>query len=255
MRPPPPLPVSALARWSRRLGAAAAGIALLAIAGAQLGRISASEALTGLGGSFAFATLALVLGAGALGVIWRHAYRGLGLALSGMLLALLVLAYPAYALALSLLTPPINDITTDVETPPAFLGDASPAAPLRPYQKLFAAEQRAAYPAVQPLVIDVGVNEAFDLAAEALKGLGLEQSSERSPGFDETGEGYIEAEEASLLLRLTDDVVIRLRPNGADETRIDIRSRSRIGRHDLGVNAGRVTRIIDEITRLAAAQE
>jgi uncharacterized protein (DUF1499 family) len=49
--------------------------------------------------------------------------------------------------------------------------------------------------------------------------------------------------------------VIRLRPNGPGETRIDIRSRSRIGRHDLGVNAARVTRIIEEISRLAAAQE
>jgi hypothetical protein len=150
MRPPPAPPVSALARWSRRLAALAAMIALLAIAGAQLARISSSEALTLLGGSFALATLALVLGGSALAVIWRYAYRGLGLAVIGLILALLVLAYPAYALLQSLRTPPINDITTDVETPPTFPTDELPGSPERPYPKTFAAEQRAAYPAVQP---------------------------------------------------------------------------------------------------------
>jgi uncharacterized protein (DUF1499 family) len=195
------------------------------------------------------------LGGGALALIWRRAYRGLGLAVSGILLAALVLAYPAYGLLRSLTTPPINDITTDVETPPDFPTDLLPGSAARPYPRLFAAEQRAAYPAVQPLVIDLGVSEAYALVDEAIKGLGLKRSAERPPGSDDAGEAVIEAEEASFLLRLVDDVVIRLRPNGSGETRIDIRSRSRIGRHDLGVNAARVTRIMDEIARLAAALE
>ena len=51
--------------------------------------------------------------------------------------------------------------------------------------------------------------------------------------------GRIEANEASRWFGFVDDVVIRVSADGAG-SRIDVRSVSRMGRSDFGVNAGRV---------------
>jgi Protein of unknown function (DUF1499) len=45
--------------------------------------------------------------------------------------------------------------------------------------------------------------------------------------------------------------VVRVRPTG-DGTRIDVRSASRYGRHDLGTNAARVRSLIDDIDDVLA---
>jgi uncharacterized protein (DUF1499 family) len=254
MREPPPPPRSALAAWSLRLALMALLSCLLAIAGAQLQRLSPDESLALLGLGFALGSLALVLGGAALIAIWTRGLRGFGAALGGLVITLLMLAYPAYGLATSLRLPPINDITTDVELPPVFLSEQNTVS-ARPYPPVFAGEQRAAYPSVQPLVIDVNAAEAQRLAADSLTNLGLKIVDERLPRVDGDEDGYIEANDKSLLLRLVDDIIIRVKPVSKDETRIDIRSRSRIGRHDLGANARRVLKIIDELTRLAALQE
>jgi uncharacterized protein (DUF1499 family) len=51
--------------------------------------------------------------------------------------------------------------------------------------------------------------------------------------------GRIEANETTRWFRFTDDVVIRVAPDGAG-SRVDVRSVSRVGRSDFGVNAGRI---------------
>ncbi len=56
------------------------------------------------------------------------------------------------------------------------------------------------------------------------------------------GQGRIEAIAETTLLRFQDDITIRLRPTPAG-TRVDIRSASRIGRHDFGANAKRIRRL------------
>jgi uncharacterized protein (DUF1499 family) len=49
---------------------------------------------------------------------------------------------------------------------------------------------------------------------------------------------------------MPDDVTVRIRPR-ADGARIDVRSASRIGRHDFGTNAARIRRFLDELSNLA----
>jgi uncharacterized protein (DUF1499 family) len=66
------------------------------------------------------------------------------------------------------------------------------------------------------------------------------------------GLGRLEAVDRTFLLRLPDDVTVRIRPR-ADGTRIDVRSASRIGTHDLGANAARIRRFLDEVSNLAIA--
>jgi hypothetical protein len=43
-----------------------------------------------------------------------------------------------------------------------------------------------------------------------------------------------------------DDVVLRLRAD-SDGTRVDMRSASRYGRHDLGTNAARIVAFLDDV--------
>ena len=51
--------------------------------------------------------------------------------------------------------------------------------------------------------------------------------------------GIIEAVATTRFFRFKDDVVVRVRPT-AEGSRIDLRSRSRIGLSDLGKNAARI---------------
>jgi uncharacterized protein (DUF1499 family) len=62
--------------------------------------------------------------------------------------------------------------------------------------------------------------------------------------------GRLDAVDRTFLLKLVDDVTVRIRPR-ADGARIDVRSVSRIGRHDLGQNADRIRRFLEEVSNLA----
>ena len=66
-------------------------------------------------------------------------------------------------------------------------------------------------------------------------------------------EGRVEATDETFWFGFTDDIVIRIRsdPQGS---RIDIRSTSRVGVSDLGVNAARVQAFIDKLIEGSAAQ-
>jgi uncharacterized protein (DUF1499 family) len=61
--------------------------------------------------------------------------------------------------------------------------------------------------------------------------------------------GRIEASQRSRWMGFTDDIVVRVAPANSG-TRIDLRSTSRYGRSDFGVNAERVR---DYLTALRAA--
>jgi len=52
-------------------------------------------------------------------------------------------------------------------------------------------------------------------------------------------EGRLEAIDTSKWFGFRDDIVVRIRPDGAG-SKVDIRSKSRVGRSDLGVNARRL---------------
>jgi uncharacterized protein (DUF1499 family) len=78
------------------------------------------------------------------------------------------------------------------------------------------------------------------------------QVIEAVPPGGRIGTGRLEAVDRTFLLKLPDDITVRLRPR-ADGTRIDIRSASRFGSHDLGVNAARIRSFLEETSSLALA--
>jgi uncharacterized protein (DUF1499 family) len=179
----------------------------------------------------AISLLAIVFG-------WSHlGARGIALAAVGIVVGAAVAYMPWQYDRLRTQVPPIHDITTDMDNPPAFVA----ALKLRPkdantvaYEKDVAGKQRAAYPDIAPVKAKLAPAEAFKRALDAANAM---------PGWavvdSDPATGRIEANETSRWFRFTDDVVIRVTADGTG-SRIDVRSVSRVGRSDFGVNAARV---------------
>lgn len=135
--------------------------------------------------------------------------------------------------------PPIHDISTDTQDPPAFvaalaLREAGHAQNPAAYGGDSTAQQQLrAYPDIKPLDLDASPGQAFTRALAAAKGMGWQVVAE-----DPTA-GRIEATATTPWFGFTDDVVVRIRPNG-DRARVDVRSVSRVGKSDMGTNAARV---------------
>jgi uncharacterized protein (DUF1499 family) len=135
--------------------------------------------------------------------------------------------------------PPIHDISTDTQDPPAFvaalaLREAAHAANPAAYGGDSTAEQQhKAYPDIRPLDLDASPGQSFTRAVAAAKGMGWQVVAEDSTA------GRIEATATTSWFGFKDDVVVRIRPSG-DRARIDVRSVSRVGKGDMGKNAARV---------------
>lgn len=209
-------------------------------------------------------SVALLGGIGALIVaivsltnIWQYGLSGAGRAVFAMVIALVMFALPVWHLPDLLLMPAINDVTTDTELPPRF--DA--IARLRPDSanearypgEKFAVQQAVSYPDVQPLVLERSNVAAYELVREAAQGLGWE-IVENQPPANKRAVGHLEAIDRTLLMGFADDVVVRVEGD-ENRARIDVRSASRYGRHDFGVNARRIRGLLQEVkTRLAKAE-
>jgi uncharacterized protein (DUF1499 family) len=134
--------------------------------------------------------------------------------------------------------PEINDISTDTDNPPAFVAllpvrAGSARNPPEYAGPAAAAAQKQAYPDLQPLYFPRPANVVFGAARATVEDQGWTLVA-----ADEA-EGRIEATARSGWLGLEGDVVIRVQP-GRDQTRVDVRSKSRVGEGDMGANARRV---------------
>jgi hypothetical protein len=140
--------------------------------------------------------------------------------------------------------------------------DANPIA----YAGLYTAElQHAAYSDIEPDLTDSTPQEAYDAAMKVIikrkwrivdarppQGSAVRAVETRAPPGPPPRDGFIEAIARTPILGFRDDVVVRVRPT-SDGTRIDVRSASRYGRHDLGTNAARVRNLISDIDDVLAA--
>jgi len=237
-------PLSRAAVWSRRTAVFALATAAVAIALSRFGRLEPAAALTVFGAALVLAFLAVLLACAAAVVIWRTGRGGSGQAAIGFALSLALLAEPAYLMVAALRLPALNDVSTDLEAPPSFMisakarearaGHAPPA-----WDAANNALQRAAYPEVQPILVDLEADQAYQLSLRIAKELGWRVVDANPPNLRVDGAAQIEATDRSLLFGFYDDIVIRIRPL-ASQTRIDIRSSSRVGRHDFGDDARRI---------------
>lgn len=231
-----------MASFARTFSFIAAALALLGIAGANLGVLAplvgffvcvASALLGGLLAAL-LSLVAIVRTRGGNDPAGRQkAWVGLAIGL-GLVLAILSGAATGND------APPINDISTDLEDPPAF----APASVVETYagrDMSYPAEfvpiVRASYPDLAPLVVDEPVAVAWARALETARSLGWEITAQNDV------ETTFDASEETRLFRFVDDVVVRVRAEGTG-ARIDVRSKSRDGRGDLGANAARIRRFL-----------
>jgi uncharacterized protein (DUF1499 family) len=133
--------------------------------------------------------------------------------------------------------PRINDITTDLADPPSFRHAQSlPANQGRDlgYPDGFKEIVRGAYPDLRPARLAAPPAGSFDralLVARAMPDWEITSTDRDALSF--------EAVATSRLFHFQDDVVVRVR--GADGgSVVDVRSKSRDGRGDLGANAARI---------------
>lgn len=141
--------------------------------------------------------------------------------------------------------PPIHDITTDTENPPEFvevvpLREDAPNPPEYEGEEV-AEQQHQHYPDLESLPIHRSSNEAFSIALEAAQNM----RNWEIVGYNQN-EGQIEATATTFWYGFKDDVVIRLDEDN-EVVVLDVRSKSRVGLGDLGVNARRIERYLDRV--------
>jgi uncharacterized protein (DUF1499 family) len=228
------------------VAAAIAGTALvLVVAGPLLANLGAIAPLQAFG-LFALGSLLGLVGL-VLGGIGLRVTRG-GVAgrerawfavATGAVLVLVLLAAALPGRDL----PRINDITTDPSDPPSFDAAADEAPNVgrdMGYDPTFAAIQREGYPDLAPVRLPVPPAAAYERALGAVDELGWERVA------SDPSQGRIEARETSRLFRFVDDIVIRVRAADGGSV-VDVRSKSRDGRGDLGANAARIRAFVDAL--------
>src|SRR5712672_2710835 len=243
-------PVSSLASWARNLAVFSVVAVLVSIIIVRQGFLEMQPALATFFGALGCAVLSILVGLAAFAAIWQNGSRGMGRILLAFLISTVLLAYPAYLALQYRKLPKIYDITTDPVDPPRFealarlrSGDGTNSAV---YAGLYSAEQqRLAYPDVETVELDVPVQRAFEVTMQLVNKRKWVVIDERAPQPPRRI-GRIEAVARTPIMGFREDVSIRVRPDG-EGSRVDIRSSSRYFDSDLGSNASRVTKLIEDI--------
>ncbi len=112
---------SLLAVWAQRLSLLAVPVLIIAAFGHRAGMMDATPTYATMALGFALAAVGVIAALAAFEGIWRDGRKGVGPALRGLLLGLLILVVPI-AGAWKLVTyPRLTDISTDLDDPPEYL--------------------------------------------------------------------------------------------------------------------------------------
>jgi len=178
----------------------------------------------------------------------------------GVLTAIIALAIPigiiAYANNVRSTVrglPFIHDVSTDTVAPPGvsatllalrgehsnpahYVGKKDPRG-----TELVSVLQLQGYPDIQPLILDGSVADVRHRVVTTIDQFGWQLHT------NDPQTGIIEATHKTFWYGFLDDVIIRVRESG-DQSRVDIRSISRIGASDMGKNAARIRRLSKALT-------
>lgn len=239
-----------LSRWTRSIAAFSVLLIIVALVLHRLLGMPTLVALNLVIVGYGLAAVAFVLSIIATVAIWSTGEPGGGNVALGATLSMLVLLSPLIVYANASDLPAINDLTTDPANPLPFQKISAlrelGANPVSYPGRDFKVQQQQFYPDLEPMQIDRSANETFALVGDALRRMNLEVVRLDPPGEDGSSAGFVEAVDRTLILGFYDDVAVRV--TGDDKNaRIDLRSASRFGRHDLGRNAERLREIMRQI--------
>ncbi len=154
--------------------------------------------------------------------------------------------------------PPIHDVQTDWNLPVAFTEatlkarEKAGAVKVRDDAMIgeghgrwsglsFAEAQRKFFDDVKPLVLQAPELAVTHAAAKAAERMGWTVTK------SDPDSGVVEAVYTSAWYELVYDIGIRVMPEAAGGSRVDVRSTSRVAGHDMGENAALVKQFLDEI--------
>ena len=238
--------------WSRRFAVFAMALAAMALLIARTGIADVPAVLAIFGAAILIAVIALLFAGAAAAIIWRTGMHGTGIAVTAVLLSFALLAWPAWLAVQAVRLPLLADVTTDINDPPQFSRTRKALEARRDVTPLSVAlnlrqQQRSAYPGVQPILLELDAEEAWGLVLKAVIARGWKIIEQSAPGAGRGASvGHIDAVDRTLIMGFPDDVTIRVRPL-AGQTKIDVRSVSRYGRNDFGVNAKRIEQFAQEL--------
>ncbi len=241
---------SRLAIWSQRLAGFALPVSIIPVwmHREQLLDSQSFQILLALAALFAF--MAVLFGLAAYFRLWHTGDRGWGKSSMGIFLGLLCLSPLIYGAGLALRYPLANDVSTDTASPPRMLARVQTA--IR--TPMSADEIAAFFPGISPRQYDIAPPALFELVQDLVRRNGWDIRVSRRPGLD--GAGTINAM-ASTFMGWRDEVAIRLLPT-LDGSRLDMRSASLNGAHDLGANGNRIERFLaaldEEVAGLKEAE-
>jgi len=208
-----------LMKYGAYLGIAAAVAAIVAllvltVLGARTRRGTAR-------GAVAMAALALILGGAAFFLPWRWRRHAMSV-------------------------PPIHDITTDFVNPPEITASRAERDTTRGMNNWayegdsIAAQQRRAYPDIRPVMLALPPDDAYRAALRAARDMGWQIL------LDDPATRRVEALDVTKWYGFKDDVSIRVTP-ASGISRVDIRSISRVGGSDVGMNAARIRKYVAKL--------
>lgn len=231
---------SRLAILSRKVGRLGVPVLVIAALAHHAALITTPQLFILLALGFSLGAFACI-GAGiALSNLWRNGGSGWRDASRALLYGAMALAPVAGASVELLRHPLLADVSTDIETPPA-LPPLVPGGPLRPFET--GALQAEAYPDLVSRRFRIAPGELHAAALNVAGRMGWTITAELPPGLPDEPTRF-QAEAKSLLFGFRDDIALRIQPDPVG-ARLDIRSASRYGRHDLGANARRIRTFLD----------
>ena len=213
----------------------------------KYGVVDLGTAFTGFKfGVFAgIATLILLV----LQILFKRKTVTLGSTIMALLLSTIAIAIPLSMLNKGKSVPPIHDISTDLVNPPEFVAIAPLRAdapnPVEYAGVEVATQQRAAYPELQTLNYTQSKSELVEATKQVIDHLGWQLVN------IDADQGIVEATDRTMWFGFKDDVIVRITDNGSKRL-VDIRSKSRVGGSDLGKNAERIHKFIEELDGILA---
>ena len=254
-------------RWGKRLTWTAAILSFGAVAAALIAAMGSAQGLWHF--SPAFTVLRYAFFAAAAGgliailgafVAWRAGPRLILTNLLALAVALGFVLYLGLQGRTARSVPPIHDITTNLEDPPQFqalelrednlerIPDMDrPELAAMPPEERWKAIHREAYGDIATVRVPMDVAGTVRRAEELARERGWDIAHADPQG------GRMEATDTTFFFRFKDDVVLRARPApGGSGTLVDMRSVSRVGVSDVGVNAERVRSFLEDLQQSAS---
>lgn len=235
------------------LGIGSVLAALVAALGSAMGLWSFGTGLKSLRYLFFAAAAGALLGL--IGLVMARRRARLVLAnLLAMVVALGFVLYLGNLVRIARSVPAIHDVSTDLDDLPQFTrlkvrednlenvpDEGKPELKALPPEERWKALHRAHYGDVRTIRLAAPPAETARRAAELARERGWEVAVAE--------EGRVEATHTSTFFRFKDDVVVRIRPAPGGGSLVDMRSISRVGGSDVGMNAKRIRLFLSDLQR------